>query len=184
MTPVVDTQQSHLRVEMNSFPDLWAQFREAFCEALSQSGRERLWEIWHRESKRTEFYAHELLEAVAQRLGMSLQREFLAVDYVLKESLFEHQPLRRIFIESENNVFTATHEVEKLCCVSAPLKVLITVAEWEDKEPRWRSGHRSHLLLRWRAIRRANQLIWPDRGQFWGNRGRMGSRQRAPLPRL
>jgi hypothetical protein len=59
-----------------------------------------------------------------------------------------------IFIESENNMDSADHEVRKLVNLAAPLRVLITVAQW-DESGIWDGrggGHRSSRLSRWGRV--------------------------------
>jgi hypothetical protein len=72
-----------------------------------------------------------------------------------------------IFIESENNPNSADHEVRKLVNLAAPLRVLITVAQWDDESAIWvgrGGGHRSILLPRWEKIIRQHQMVWPRAG--------------------
>jgi hypothetical protein len=71
-----------------------------------------------------------------------------------------------IFIESENNMDSADHEVRKLVNLAAPLRVLITVAQW-DESGIWDGrggGHRSSLLSRWGRVIRQHQTVWPRAG--------------------
>jgi hypothetical protein len=77
------------------------------------------------------------------------------------------EPTPVVFVESEEQATCADQEVKTLCSLAAPLKVLITVGEWEDVTPRWRNGgHRSTLVTRWRAIRSAYHEAWRDPGVF------------------
>jgi hypothetical protein len=72
-----------------------------------------------------------------------------------------------IFIESENNAFSADHEVRKLVNLSAPLRVLITVAQRDEESEIWvgRDGaHRSILLPLWEQVIRQHQIVWRRAG--------------------
>jgi hypothetical protein len=69
-----------------------------------------------------------------------------------------------IFIESENDPNSADHEVRKLVNLAAPLRILITVSQWDDESGIWvgrGGGHRSILLSRWDKIIHQHQMVWP-----------------------
>ena len=146
---------------------LWAAFQESFCAAIQSVGEVRLAEIWATQYTRTTHYADELLQSVAKDLGLDLKRESSRVNYSMWDCRSDSEPTPLIFIESENHATGADNEVKTLCCLAAPLKVLITAGEWEDVIPRWRDGgHRSTLVARWRSIRSAYHAAWPDQGVF------------------
>jgi len=146
---------------------LWAAFQRSFCAAILSLEGIRLAEIWAAQYSRTIFCADELLKSVAKDLELDFKREHSRVAYSMWDYRAHSEPTPVIFIESEEQATCADQEVKTLCCLAAPLKVLITVGEWEDVIPRWRNGeHRSTLVTRWRSIRAAYQTAWRDPGVF------------------
>jgi hypothetical protein len=72
-----------------------------------------------------------------------------------------------VFIESENYVNSAEEEIWKLCAVSCPLKVLITVAKWDLSEGVWTplgGSQKNALLSKWRGIAIAHHQVCPNPG--------------------
>ena len=146
---------------------LWAAFQRSFCAAILSLEGSRLAEIWATQYSRTPFCADELLKSVAKDLELDFKREHSRVAYSMWDYRAHSEPTPVIFIESEEQATCADQEVKTLCCLAAPLKVLITVGEWEDVIPRWRKGgHRSILVARWRSIRSAYHAAWRDPGVF------------------
>lgn len=146
---------------------LWAAFQSSFRSAVESIEVTRLAEIWATQKTRTAHYADEILKSVAKDLDLHFRREYLRVDYSMWDRHSSREETPVIFIESENIATSAEDEVKILCSVAAPLKVLITVAQWEDVIPRWPTGgQRSNLMTRWRSIRSAYQSTWSDPGVF------------------
>jgi hypothetical protein len=127
----------------------------------------RLAEIWAAQYSRATFCADELLKSVARDLELDFKREHSRVAYSMWDRRSDSEPTPVILIESEEQATCADEEVKTLCCLAAPLKVLMTFGEWEDVIPRWRNGgHRSTLVTRWRSIRSAYHAAWRDPGVF------------------
>jgi len=146
---------------------LWAAFQRSFCAAVLSLEGIRLAEIWAAQYSRATFCADELLESVARDLELDFKREHSRVAYSMCHRHSDSKPTPVIFIESEEQATCADQEVKTLCCLAAPLKVLMTFGEWEDVIPRWRNGgHRSTLVTRWRSIRSAYHAAWRDPGVF------------------
>jgi hypothetical protein len=146
---------------------LWTAFQESFCAAILSLEGIRLAEIWAAQYSRTIFSADELLKSVAKDLDLDFKREHSRVAYSMWDCRSDSEPTPVIFIESEEQATCADQEVKTLCSLAAPLKVLITVGEWEDAMPRWRNGGlRSTLVTRWRSIRSAYHTAWRDPGVF------------------
>lgn len=111
--------------------ELWPKFKEAFMQAVRMlpprdrakfcAGPERRY--------RTEIYKTRVLPDVGRRLGLTLGGGHLTIDAHYKDS----GGYPYIFIEYENVATTAKQEVEKLCYVRSPLKILITVRGPDDK---------------------------------------------------
>ena len=146
---------------------LWAAFQRSFCAAILSLEGIRLAEIWAAQYSRATFCVDELLKSVARDMELDFKREHSRVAYSMWDRRSDSEPTPVIFIESEEQATCADQEVKTLCCLAAPLKVLITVGEWEDVIPRWRNGgHRSTLVTRWRSIRSAYHAAWRDPGVF------------------
>lgn len=73
---------------------------------------------------------NQIFRRVAERLEYEFGTEFLRCDFVIKN----RDGIPVVFIESENNHTSAGHEIEKLCAVAAPVKILILSCEWSDSE--------------------------------------------------
>jgi hypothetical protein len=145
---------------------LWTAFQKSFCAAILSLEGSRLTEIWATQYSRTIFSADELLKGVAKDLDLDFKREHSRVAYSMWDRS-DGEPTPVVFVESEEQATCADQEVKTLCSLAAPLKVLITVGEWEDVIPRWRNGgHRSTLVTRWRGIRSAYHKAWRDPGVF------------------
>jgi hypothetical protein len=70
-----------------------------------------------------------------------------------------------VFVETENNAFTCHEEVRKLSSITASLKVLIAVTEWDETAGVWAKGtHRKKLLQHWQNIIRCYDARWPRSG--------------------
>jgi len=146
---------------------LWAAFQRSFCAAILSMEGIRLAEIWAAQYSRATFCADELLRSVAKDLELDFKRDHSRVAYSMWDYRFDSEPTPVVFIETEEQATSADQEVKTLCRLAAPLKVLITVGEWEDEIPRWRNGgHRSTLVTRWRSIRSAYHAAWHDPGVF------------------
>jgi len=124
------------------------QFVRAFGEAIADTALPVLQAAWASQAARTGFY-EEILRSIGDRLGLSLEKELLIVDFAL---IGQEDRVPRIFIESENIATSAAQEVRKLCCLSAPLKILLAVCEWDETPGVWPSGSlRPQLVTAWRA---------------------------------
>jgi hypothetical protein len=73
----------------------------------------------------------------------------------------------KTFISRLRSLSSDTAEVRKLVNLAAPLRVLITVAQWDEESTVWggRGGaYRSILLPRWEQVIRQHQIVWPRVG--------------------
>lgn len=130
--------------------DLWQRFSESLAAQLERTAHAELAFSWASSARRTRFYATDLLARVAHELGLTLQRERLLVDYALCTPV-DDVPL--VFIESENDPCLADQEIWKLSALASPVRVLISVAQWDETPAVWASGGcRTERLARWRAI--------------------------------
>jgi hypothetical protein len=139
--------------------DLWHRFIETFSAEIRGSTESHLASVWSSHKGRTKFY-REMLKPLGVSLGTLVEEELetgselFKVDFAIsRHSDGVKVPI--IFIESENNAYSADHEVRKLVNLAAPLRVLITVAQWEEESAVWagRGGaHQSILLPRWEQM--------------------------------
>jgi hypothetical protein len=125
---------------------LWADFVCQLKIYLESADRGALVGAWERSANRTEFYRTVALRKIATAMGYEFGRELYKVDFVMWK-VVDSEKVPVIFIESENDAMTATHEIQKLCCIAAPLRVLITVVEWDESKGVWRSGGYRRALL-------------------------------------
>src|SRR5438445_12759241 len=107
---------------MGNSSELWTKFKEALMaevRSLAQEGL--LGECWGTETGRTKMYTERIVPGIGQRLGLEYVPEWLNID-----GGYWDRGLARIFLETENNAQITYQEMDKLCHVRAPLKVLIT----------------------------------------------------------
>src|SRR5437762_2432358 len=113
---------------------LWNRFQEIFESMAEDCDPLELVTAWKSKTNRTKFVKH-FLSQVASALGLTLERELWKVDFALSVVSETESNVPVIFVESENVIKDVSREggeVRKLCCHSAPLKVLITVGEWDE----------------------------------------------------
>jgi hypothetical protein len=146
--------------------DYWVRFRASFREQLERTSTDRFGDAWHSEPERTAFYVRDILPPVAADLKLQKAPELFRVDMAMGvASPVGMVPL--IWIESENNADTATHEVRKLAALSGPVKVLITCCDWDDAPGAWKhGGKRNHYLEQWLSIVRSYAQTWPSASVF------------------
>jgi hypothetical protein len=116
-------------MEFQKTPQLWLNFKNAFTKALDEAGKEKLNEAWKDVASKTTFYGN-LMPSIANRLGMKHQFERLRRDHTFLKA--NGVPL--IIIECENQHGTAWQEMEFLCSLAAPLKMLVLSCEWQASE--------------------------------------------------
>ncbi len=141
----------------------WKKFLMAFGSVLDKCSQEDIRKAWSTLRARTAFYAIKVLPGVAEELKLEYDtKEFLNIDHVFRDS----SNVPRVFIESENNAARAEEEIWKLCTVSCPLRVLITVVEWDPTPGVWISppSQRNALLPKWGVIATAHHTVLPNRG--------------------
>ena len=144
----------------NMLLSYWSEFKNALKAKLDDISSEKLFEAWREHGKRTNLYSNDLIPGIADRLNLIFEKEFCNVDYTLCVRSGNHNvPL--IFIESENNADSSSHEIRKLCSVCAPLKVLFTVVEWSDEPDYWNHGGRKKEFIdKWNSIINEHTDVW------------------------
>jgi hypothetical protein len=183
--------------------DLWEHFIREFRSTIAEASEERLSLAWSSAKTRTSFY-EEMLAPLATRLGAVIEQnldtrsELFKVDFAICLNSYGIKvPI--IFIESENNAFSAEHEVRKLVNLAAPLRVLITVIQWDEESGVWDKAYKSTLLPRWEKIICQHQTVWPRPGvlgilvgewrpnkmfRFYGYAYEEGNRLGVPNPEI
>lgn len=138
---------------------LWKNFLNAFHQCLSVTSGESFSAAWQSSTSRTKFYAGTLLKNVSDEMGLIFKKEEFKVDYTFCVTIENKYDVPIVFIESENVATSAHHEIRKLCCLHAPLKVLIVCAEWSNEKS---GGYQDNLIKRWAAQIRSHNKIWPS----------------------
>ena len=148
--------------------DLWRHFTASFSAAIADTPDNDLAEAWSTLKARTNFYRKKLTPLTVT-LGAVIEQqlepgnELFKVDFAIsRDSNGVKVPI--IFIESENNVVSADHEVRKLVNLAAPLRVLITVSQWDESGIWEGGGNRTRLLSEWEKVIRQHQIVWPRPG--------------------
>lgn len=125
----------------------WDTFKTAFCEALDQTPKAKFEEAWQHIRKKTEFYEWTLMPAVGRQLGCQMKVERMRCDY----TFFDESGVPIIAVESENAHPTAWQEIEYLCSLAAPLKVLVLSCDWQNEKkkflPEWTDIIRKHHAI-------------------------------------
>lgn len=115
------------------FPhDLWNVFRDHFLRILHTHDEATIFAMWQGFVERNAFYSEKFMPQLAEALGCGLTRERFRCDFCLETK--EGVPL--VFLEVENTVSSASHEIRALCAMAAPLKVLVITCGWlrSDKD--------------------------------------------------
>lgn len=122
----------------------WQKFRDALIEVLTRTQIADFEAVWSVGYDKTQFNKT-LLQKVAAACQYQFKSEFLRCDFAFLNS--DRIPV--VFIESENIHTSAFQEIDKLCAVSSPVKVLFLSCEWADSErqsflPGWIKRMKSH----------------------------------------
>jgi hypothetical protein len=141
----------------------WFSFSDAFIAEIEHTLPADLLAAWGSPTERTQFYTLRVLPAVAQRLGLSHTKELFKVDVAMRRPASNGEMVPVVFIESENDATTAVHEMRKLCALSCPLAVLITVIEW-NPDVYGAKAQRDHLTQAWSDIIKAHAEVWQRPG--------------------
>jgi hypothetical protein len=126
--------------EISSPDDLWCKFKSLYVDQLETSEDlefEAIYNSYHLPETRTNFNA-KILGTIAPQLGLSLQEEFLRIDFAYTKRPASGWDVPLIFVEHENNIID-TNEIQKLCATHAPLKVFIVwmSGSWMDERKEW-----------------------------------------------
>lgn len=143
--------------------NFWKEFLSSFSESLHSTPLETFSKAWESSRNRTELYEGALLRAVAEKMGLLFKSEEFKVDYTLCVQGVDGYQVPAVFVESENVALSAHHEIRKLCCLHAPLKVLIVCAEWSNDTNVWKhGGYKNKLIQQWSKQIREHNKVWPS----------------------
>ena len=109
---------------------LWFEFIDHFNVCIEKYSDEQLRQAWSSRKDRTKFYTDHLLPQVANDMNLKIAKEEFNVDFAMGvEDPYSDsgKPIPKIYIESENDISIAEHEIRKLCSLNPPLRILITV---------------------------------------------------------
>ena len=138
----------------------WTQFKHALIHELDSLDDSVLSNAWKSASNRTALYDQSVIQNVAKQMELEFVKEDFKIDYTLCKNVDNYMvPL--IFIESENDARSADHEIRKLSCMNAPLKVLIICTEWSDESGFWsHGGEKRRLSEQWAKQIKAHGSVW------------------------
>ena len=133
---------------------LWFEFIEYFNVCIGKCSNKQLRQAWSSRTDRTKFYTDLLLPQVANDMNLKITKEEFKVDFVMAvEDPYSEHKIPKIYIESENDIRKAKHEIRKLCSLNSPLRVLITVDEWRRNDP----TKKFSKLRKWQSIIKAHK---------------------------
>lgn len=140
---------------MQKGADLWDDFKRLFPAEVRKLNDEQRKQFWSSRPARTNTYRN-LLPRVAAGLKLEYNSEYseslFRIDGLMADRACHGMP--RIWIEYENDARTTEREMDKLCYVRSPLKVLITVDRWPDVP----------LKDMWLRYVRESWSCWPESG--------------------
>jgi len=113
---------------------LWGNFKSALIASIKETEATAFKEAWKSCGDRTKFYFYELLPKVALKLDLGFQTEKpFRIDGIFVKRAGQTTNVPIIYLESENIATNSHDEVYKLCCLNAPLKVLVVCTEWDNE---------------------------------------------------
>jgi hypothetical protein len=127
--------------------DLWAEFKTYFVQSLEKYKNNELKKAWQSSGNRTQFYTKKFFVEIAAKMGLSLKLELFKVYAAFYTNNLIDKEVPLIFVESENDAASATHELTKLLSINAPCKILIVCCEWSNDM--WKSGRQCELQNHW-----------------------------------
>lgn len=121
--------------------DMSRKAQSCIVDELRKLSPDKLADLWHKSAGgRTDFYLSLIAESLRENLSCDwIERELQRYDLVMGLNFIDPQngyQFRgpKIFLESENNPFTAHVEIERLAWATAPLRILLTLAEWSPSQ--------------------------------------------------
>lgn len=114
---------------------LWDNFKKSFIATVNDYPIQILDQSWLSRGDRSKFYFKSLLPKIATLLDLKFKTERpFRIDGIFFREGSQSTEVPIVYIESENNAKSSHEEIYKLCCVSAPLKVLFICNDWTEKD--------------------------------------------------
>lgn len=112
---------------------LWTTFKNSLVESINETETSVFELAWKSRPERTRFYFDSLLPKVASKMNLDFEKEMkFRVDGTFFKKAGQTSKVPIILLESENNAFDSHDEINKLCLLNAPLKVLMICNDWND----------------------------------------------------
>lgn len=161
--------------------NLWERYKKSFIIRIKSVDHKTLRNTWDSQTNRTTFYSNYVMRNVAADLEMKLEEQLLQIDYALSVRTQDGTLVPVIFIESENVARTSIHEISKLCSVNTPLRVLVTVCEWDLSPEAWGTKSLQNTLLQgwrqiienYRGVYSQNAIVGVLIGEWWDRESRL-----------
>lgn len=133
--------------------ELWLNFKNALHDLLDECERDEVYSFWAGKKERTKYYKEILMPRIAEKLKLIHGKEEFTVDYAMSKSTGSGIDMPQIYIESENDIKSADHEIRKLSSLNSPLRVLLTVDNFDEKN---KSATLYDCLRDWQQIIRTH----------------------------
>lgn len=148
---------------METSIQLWESFKSLFAEECRTHFPGALTAAWSSSGDRTKFYVQTIFPEIARQLNLKVRHELFKVDTAICRTSTTGHDVPLIFIESENNAGSATHEMWKLCSLNSPCRILIVCCEWSPDM--WHPyGRQDSLLEQWTKIVKSHAEVWKLNG--------------------
>lgn len=114
---------------------LWENFKQSFKMTVKSYPIPTLEQSWVSKAERSKFYFESLLPKISELLELEFRTERpFRIDAIFFKRGSQTTDIPVIYIESENNIKSSNEEIYKLCCISAPLKILFVCNSWTEKQ--------------------------------------------------
>ena len=147
---------------MKSNIQIWKTFKVQFEAHLRSNHPHGIKSAWRSMKCRTQFYINTIFPAIAAHFNWEHQRELFKVDYAFYKLSSSGDKVPVVFIESENDAGTATHELRKLLSLNAPCRILIVCCEWSTDL--WKPGRQDTLMAEWSKLVASHAEVWKING--------------------
>lgn len=133
---------------MTQANNLWENFKTAFITTVNTFPIQTFEQSWVSKPERSKFYFESLLPKIAPLLSLEFRTERpFRIDGIFYKKSSQTTEVPIIYVESENDAKYSHEEIYKLCCISAPLKVLFICNEWtEDDKKEIIDGYWNYII--------------------------------------
>jgi len=113
--------------------ELWNDFKANLKDCLLATPKDKLLHSWGTNPSRTTLYFEGILPVVASKMNLLFKSEKpLRVDGLFYKIGGQSTQIPIVAIEAENNIKSSDQEIEKLCYLAVPLKILFVCYEWNE----------------------------------------------------